>query len=185
MGVCGVGGQVLHVPSEADTDRVPVLQGARQRSNRCRGVQFLQEGMGRRMAEGCQGVGVRDQFVGNKAFGGYCSNCERPMFKKNVHRSERIGGWVQRENAMYCGKCYRSQIIKPQTSTPMMLLAAAAGVQIERSSRPGRPLGLDRCSVCWCPMRNRTDPPEAGVRIRQTTELCNACYIRQRKLGVR
>lgn len=135
------------------------------------------------MAKGCPGVKL--QFVGNKAFGGYCSNCERPMFKKNNHRAERVSGWIQRENSLYCKTCYRSQVLKPQTSSPMMQLAAAAGVQIERSSRPGRPVGLPFCSVCWSPMRNRTDPPEAGVRIRQTTELCNACYMRQRKLGMR
>ncbi|MCW2092798.1 UNVERIFIED_ORG: hypothetical protein M2328_006078 [Rhodococcus erythropolis] len=45
----------------------------------------------------------------NRAFGGYCIACDRPLYKQRFFKDERTPGWVVRANSYRCYQCYRKR----------------------------------------------------------------------------
>lgn len=113
---------------------------------------------------------------GNRAFGGHCKECERPMFKRLTAPEERVSTWIQRVNKDYCERCHRNVVRLPKADPNRVIrLYAVAGLKVEKPKAE-----LPNCVHCDASMRPRRSPKVEGVRPSQDSTTCTACYKRLR-----
>lgn len=96
----------------------------------------------------------------SEAFGGYCTSCGRGTYKRGHGDAGRAAGWTTKAAGGLCMTCYQRE------------RRIAQGVKL-------RPKGLSVCSSCSRGMRDKRDPRRPGVQVRQSHDLCTACYQQQ------
>lgn len=97
----------------------------------------------------------------HEAFAGYCTDCGRGTYKRGHVEAGRAAGWIQKAtNGPVCMTCYQRKY------------RVAKGAKL-------RPTGLSVCVGCSRGMRGKREPKRPGVQVRQSYNLCTACYQKQ------